>query len=56
MVNPEELGPYLEGDMLIPRPAGRNGIRAKSARWPNGVIPFEIKGNFSKLQNIYYHK
>ncbi|XP_026473564.1 zinc metalloproteinase nas-4-like isoform X1 [Ctenocephalides felis] len=33
--------------MLIPRPAGRNGIRAKSARWPNGVIPFEIKGNFN---------
>lgn len=46
--NPEELGSYLEGDMLIPQGMGRNGLTAVSSRWPNAVIPFEIRGNFGK--------
>ncbi|XP_050084864.1 zinc metalloproteinase nas-4-like [Anopheles aquasalis] len=44
--NVEELGSYLEGDMLIDRPAGRNGLASTSSRWPNGVVPFVIGGNF----------
>ncbi|KAH8383523.1 hypothetical protein KR009_009146 [Drosophila setifemur] len=52
--NPEELGTYHEGDILIPlsyreaRSNGtRNGILALSSRWPGGVVPYEIKGPFT---------
>ncbi|XP_055853589.1 zinc metalloproteinase nas-4 isoform X2 [Episyrphus balteatus] len=45
--NPEELGSYVEGDILIPQQMGRNGLRAATSRWPNGIIPFEIRGNFN---------
>ncbi|XP_065073301.1 zinc metalloproteinase nas-4 isoform X1 [Ochlerotatus camptorhynchus] len=62
-VNPEELGSYVGGDMLINRPAGRNGLADKSSRWPGGVVPFEINGNFraNEMQMIEaaineYHK
>ena len=51
--NPEESGPYLQGDLLIPS-TQRNGMRAESYRWRNGEIPFEIKGSFSKFSNIFY--
>ncbi|XP_052863722.1 hatching enzyme 1.2-like [Anopheles cruzii] len=44
--NVEELGSYLEGDILIDRPEGRNGLASTSTRWPNGVVPFVISGNF----------
>lgn len=44
--NPEELGPYLEGDLLIPTEA-RNGMRAESLRWKNALVPFEIRGSYS---------
>lgn len=47
--NPEEMGTYLEGDILFPinqSSSGRNGIVNQSYRWPNGVIPFEIAGSF----------
>lgn len=43
--NPEELGSYLEGDMLIPGVEGRNGLVKTSSRWPNGVVPFQIAPN-----------
>lgn len=46
--NPEEHGPYLEGDLLIPY-EGRNGISLESARWPNREIPYEIQRGFSKF-------
>lgn len=46
--NPEELGPYLEGDLLIPSEA-RNGMKAESLRWKNGLVPFEIRGSYSEL-------
>lgn len=45
--NAEEVGPYLEGDLLIPT-KGRNGMKAESLRWKNGEVPFEIRGNFSE--------
>lgn len=49
--NPEEMGTYLEGDILFPtnqsaKSNGRNGIVNQSYRWSNGVIPFEIAGTF----------
>lgn len=45
--NPEERGPYLEGDLLIPL-SSKNGIKSESFRWINGVVPYEIRGSFSK--------
>lgn len=45
--NPEEQGPYLEGDLLFPTDA-KNGMRAESLRWKSGVVPFEIRGSYSK--------
>lgn len=47
--NPEELGPYLEGDLLIPSEV-RNGMKAESMRWKNGEIPYEIRGSYSELR------
>lgn len=47
--NPEELGTYVEGDILFPEShTSRNGLRAVSARWPNGRVPYVISGSFSK--------
>lgn len=45
--NPEERGPYLEGDLLIPYKS-KNGINFISHRWPNKQIPYEISNRFSK--------
>lgn len=47
--NPEERGPYLEGDLLIPYKS-KNGISSQAYRWPNKQIPYEISGKFSELQ------
>lgn len=43
--NPEELGTYLEGDMLIPGVEGRNGLVSASSRWPEGKVPFVISSS-----------
>lgn len=45
--NPEEDGPYLEGDLLIPS-SDKNGMTAESLRWRNGEIPYQITGSFSE--------
>lgn len=49
-LNPEELGEYAQGDLLIPPGnfEARNGLRATSTHWPKGVIPYEISPYFSK--------
>lgn len=52
--NPEELGSYLEGDILMPLGQARNGLSATSARWPNGVIPYEIRGGFGKYTKLEF--
>lgn len=44
--NPEELGSYFEGDMLLPRAEGRNGIVSTASRWPNGIIPYTFQPGF----------
>jgi hypothetical protein len=41
-VNPEELGNYLEGDILVPPGEGRSGLVKESTHWPGGVVPFMI--------------
>lgn len=47
-VNPEELGNYLEGDIMVTESTARNGAKDPKLRWPNRVIPYVIKGNFSE--------
>lgn len=45
--NPEEFGPYLEGDLLVPIHA-RNGMKNEALRWKNGEIPYVIRGRYSE--------
>lgn len=47
-VNPEELGNYLEGDIMIAKGVTLNGAKDESLHWSNGVIPYVIMGNFGK--------
>lgn len=44
--NPEEIGEYLEGDILIPPSLARNGLIAMTSHWPSAIVPFEISGYF----------
>jgi hypothetical protein len=44
--NPEEQGPYLEGDIMLPE--SRNGVTSPSQLWENGIVPYELAGSFSK--------
>lgn len=44
--NPEEIGEYLEGDILIPPSQARNGLIAMTSHWPGAIVPFEIRGYF----------
>lgn len=46
--NPEELGSYLEGDILVPRSNLRNALINESYYWPDGVIPYVIGGGYSE--------
>jgi hypothetical protein len=49
--NPEELGSYYEGDILVPRERlGRNGIALTTYRWKNGQIPYVIKGPYTQSE------
>jgi hypothetical protein len=50
-INPEELGSYAAGDILVPGQTGRNGLVATSARWPKGRIPFVIGSKFGIYGN-----
>ncbi|KAG7197620.1 hypothetical protein KM043_013402 [Ampulex compressa] len=54
-VNPEELGAYAEGDILFPLGMGRNGLKADSARWPDGIVPYMLSPYFNTAQrNLIY--
>lgn len=44
-VNPEEVGEYVEGDILFLNDK-RNGLVAEAAHWEDGEIPYEIEGIF----------
>ncbi|XP_073820038.1 hatching enzyme 1.2-like [Musca autumnalis] len=50
VVNPEELGPYLEGDILMPQTSVilKNGLVSTATRWPNGIVPYEIGAHFQR--------
>jgi hypothetical protein len=48
-VNPEELGLYLEGDIV--HHTSRSGITSLHARWPGGVVPYAIGGAFSEYSS-----
>lgn len=53
--NPEELGTYMDGDILLPATSDiRNGLISLAARWPNATVPFIISGNYSKSLNIQF--
>ncbi|GJQ78102.1 hypothetical protein Trydic_g2440 [Trypoxylus dichotomus] len=61
-VNPEELGEYLEGDVLF-QGGGKNGLVDLSYRWKDGVVPYVIKGPYKEddLKAVFnamdqYHK
>ena len=42
-----EEGDYYEGDMILKR--GSLKVTAPNYyRWPNGIVPYEIEGTFSK--------
>ncbi|CAB0044313.1 unnamed protein product [Trichogramma brassicae] len=45
--NPEELGDYVEGDILYPPTMARNGLKSLSARWPDAVVPYAISARFT---------
>ncbi|KAL1140116.1 hypothetical protein AAG570_000048, partial [Ranatra chinensis] len=45
--NPEELGHYAEGT-LGGGAQGRNGLRAKTSRWTDGIVPYVIRDNFNQ--------
>lgn len=45
--NPEERGPYLEGDLLVV--TSKNGIKTEASRWKNSEIPYEIRSGFSEI-------
>ncbi|XP_012526656.1 astacin-like metalloprotease toxin 5 [Monomorium pharaonis] len=49
-VNPEEMGSYIEGDIMLTRNTKRSGIIAEDLFWPNARIPYEIHGNFDASQ------
>lgn len=62
-MNPEELGDYLEGDIMFKSATGKNGLVELSSRWKDGVIPYVIKGPYNEadLKSIFkamdeYHK
>ncbi|BES89734.1 metalloendopeptidase activity [Nesidiocoris tenuis] len=47
--NPEELGTYVEGDILFPEShISRNGLSSMSYHWPDGQVPYVISGEFSE--------
>jgi hypothetical protein len=45
--NPEELGTYVEGDMLIPMDEARNGLVKESSRWKERTVPYVIASSVS---------
>lgn len=48
--NPEEQGPYFEGDLIMTE--GRNGVTSTEQLWTKAIVPFQIAGSFSKKKNL----
>lgn len=53
--NPEEVGTYFEGDILMTPGFGRSALSDKSKRWTGGVVPYVIDSGFgtAKKNEIY---
>ncbi|XP_011704690.1 PREDICTED: low choriolytic enzyme-like [Wasmannia auropunctata] len=49
-INPEELGSYFEGDIMITGNTKRNGDTNENLRWSNGIIPYIIADHFDDNQ------
>ncbi|KAK7086373.1 hypothetical protein SK128_012175 [Halocaridina rubra] len=51
LVNPEELGDFFEGDIMLPLPKmDKNGLLDEKYRWPNGVVSYDFSSQFSDSQ------
>lgn len=50
LMNPEEVGSYVEGDILLSSSRARNGVKEQSFLWPKGHIPYLIDGYFNSEQ------
>ena len=46
--NPDEWGPYFQGDIVFRNPNQRNGILDESYRWPNGQVYYVYDSAFGK--------
>lgn len=47
MGNPEERGPYFQGDIILPTPNFSGRVNLKY-RWDNRTIHYEIDENYRK--------
>ncbi|MDK2413033.1 M12 family metallopeptidase, partial [Aphanizomenon sp. 202] len=51
LINPEELGEFFEGDLILPLPPrGKNGILDEQYRWDNGVVHYDFAASFTETQ------
>ncbi|XP_037781914.1 zinc metalloproteinase nas-4-like [Penaeus monodon] len=51
LINPEELGEFYEGDIMLPLPPrARNGILDENYRWDNGVVHYDFAAAFTEQQ------
>ncbi|KAK4306278.1 hypothetical protein Pmani_021900 [Petrolisthes manimaculis] len=51
LVNPEELGEFFEGDIMLPLPPRtKNGLLDERYRWTNGVVPYQFSSQFTSTQ------
>lgn len=54
--NVEEIGGDFEGDILLTSDTILRGIgtNSPSARWPNGIVPYEISSEYGKINYFDY--
>lgn len=54
-INPDEMGYFFEGDMDVSEDFIRNGMVDEKFRWPNGIVPYVIEGEFEEkhIDKIY---
>ena len=52
MDNPEERGPYFEGDILTPpnEITIKSGLIGEQYRWPEAIVAYEIHSDFGISQ------
>lgn len=50
-MNPEEMGPFVQGDLYQPVVA-KNAVKFKSKRWKNAIVPYKISNSFGKCPRL----